>query len=110
MKKTERVGAKRLYIATRTHEVVFISSEKGKTSVKDEAEGYLEEQDKYFDPPVVVKEITSKAEIPEGWQEDHALIWGSDDELTAEQFLDSQRSAKTKEEYEEFLRLKAKFG
>jgi hypothetical protein len=100
----------RLFIATRTHEVIFVSDSKGKGDIKDEAEEYLEEQDKYFDPPIVVKEITSKGEIPEEWKESHAFIWGDADEVTAEQFLDSQRSAQAKEEYEEYLRLKAKFG
>ena len=113
----KRVAKQKLYVAVRAHEVVFISSEKTKSEVKNEAEAYLEEQDKYFSPPVVVREITCKEEIPKGWQDGEFIWgvavlaqWGPVDELTAEQFLDEQASVRAKEEYEEYMRLKAKFG
>lgn len=105
--QAKKVPTTKLYIAAKRHEVVFISSEKDTRFVKDEAEGYLEEQDKYFDPPVVVQEITCKKEIPEDWQGD-VFIWGVD-ETTANQFLETQAKVQRKAEYEEYLRLKAKF-
>lgn len=96
---------KRLYVAIRAHEVVFVSSS-DESSLKDEAKKFLKEQDKYFQPNIEVKEITSKEEIPKDWRENYTLIWGSNEEMSASQFLDSVGSF----EYQEYLRLKAKFG
>lgn len=106
VKKSNKVAppVKRLYVATKTYEVVFVS-ESGLAGVKSEAEEFMEEQNKTFEPPVEVKEITSKEEIPADWREDYTLIWGSDEEMNAAQFLEGKGTS----EYQEYLRLKAKF-
>lgn len=93
----------RLYVASITHEVVFCADTRG-NELEGEAEHFLEEQDKTFSPPLVVKEITSESEIPKDWQGD-ALIWGDDSERTASQFLKENGDS----EYQDYLRLKAKF-
>lgn len=94
---------KRLYVATQKYEVVFVSS--SGHGLKHKAEEFIEEQNKTFQPSIEVQEITCKEEIPEDWREDYTLIWGSDEEMNAEQFLESKKTS----EYQEYLRLKAKF-
>jgi hypothetical protein len=61
---------------------------------------------------IEIKEISAKQEVPEEWCED-ALLWGTDDEITAIGFLEGWLDEEEKEEdpeWEEFMRLKKKFG
>lgn len=93
----------KLYHAAIIHEVVFCSKEHG-FELEGEAEHFMEEQGKFFQPKLEIKEITSEYEIPKDWKDD-ALIWGDDSERTASQFLKENGDS----EYQEYLRLKSKY-
>lgn len=94
----------RLYHASIVHEVVFCTDSRG-FELEGTAEHFMEEQGKTFQPKLEIKEITNESEIPEGdWRKD-ALIWGDDSERTASQFLADNKDS----EYQEYLRLKAKY-
>lgn len=93
----------KLYHASIVHEVVFCTDSRG-MELEGEAEHFMEEQGKTFQPKLEIKEITKESEIPADWQDD-ALIWGDDSEITAAQFLREN----TDTEYQEYLRLKTKY-
>jgi hypothetical protein len=93
----------KLYVASILHEVVFCSDERG-FELEGEAEHFMEEQDKTFQPKLVIREITQESEIPKDWQGD-ALIWGDDSEITASHFFKQHVDS----EYQEYLRLKTKY-
>jgi len=90
----------KLYLATKTITVMFLCDDK-KDSYK-EAETFANEECKNIVPErLVVKEIKSMREIPKEWSGPE-LLWGTDDEITARDFIKDP-------EYEEYKRLKEKF-
>jgi hypothetical protein len=89
----------KLYIATKNLSVMFLL-EDGK-NLEREARHFLHEEDKNCVPGrIVIKEVTSLDDVPTEWM--NACLWGTDDEITPEQFLGD-------DEYKEYLRLKKKF-
>lgn len=58
-----------------------------------------------------IKEVKSPSEVPEEWQ-DESLIWGSDEEETAESFFYnlSEFEERERSEYQTYLKLHAKYG
>lgn len=64
-----------------------------------------------------VQEITSEQEVPAEWSK-YALLWGTNDEITALDFLNGLLDKKDEDEeeedidpeWEEYKRLKKKFG
>ena len=108
---------KKLYLATKTilpavKEVMFLYDDEDGfeyLSLREAAKRYFEEEDRNHAPynkeTVSLKEITLVEDIPKEWRE-CALLWGTNDEITATGFLTQQNSDP---EYQEYLRLKEKF-
>lgn len=92
----------KLYHAIRPSiETMFVSGKTG-DSLEKEAQYFLDEEKRVSNKqsyPVKLIEVTSIFDIPESWR--NGLLWNVDGELTAQQYLT---------EYQEYLRLKAKFG
>jgi hypothetical protein len=119
MKNTAKKKAKKsytkMYMATRTYTTMFLCDEK--VLVKEYAKDFLDEeidQLKHYGAPdqykTEVKEVKSVKDIPKEWQGD-ALLWGTDSELTAKQWLNGERSdEELSPEYQEYLRLKEIYG
>ena|ERR1700676_3581144 len=102
------IKMKKLYLATRNVSTMFIAPDYFKTKdLEAEAERFLDEEIKCRGKstlfPIDVKEITSIQDIPKEWQGD-VYLWGYDGELTPTDFLSSYN-----DEYQEYLRLKAKY-
>lgn len=93
---------KKLYLATKTITAMFLSDEEHK--VKD-AKKFLAEEEKnvWVDRNTQIQQINTEQEIPKEWQNDN-LIWGSEDEISAAGWL-----YELGEEYQTYLRLKAKY-
>jgi hypothetical protein len=97
----------KLYLSTIS--IMFASNDANK---KHDAIIYFRENTQwhsYRDACDSVKEITSQQEVPEEWR--HALIYGTEDEITPLDFLEKQQSQQSIDspEYQEYLRLKEKY-
>jgi hypothetical protein len=96
---------KKLYLANRNHSVMFLSNGDEKELVMNDANHWMNEQDSYHTPKVELIEIKVPDQIPEEWRD--GFIWGTNEEMTAAEFLQSINASN--EEYQEYLRLKAKY-
>jgi len=94
-----------LYLATKTIKVMFLCPSNYSTqSVLKEANHFADEEGKNIvDGRIKIEKITKIEDIPEEWRGD-AYIWGTDEEMTATDFLGQED-----DEYQEYLRLKKKY-
>ncbi len=89
----------KLYLATKTITAMFLSYED--KNLNKDAANYIECENNNIDTNrMVVKEITSKKDVPKEWYD--ANLWGTDEEINPLSFLEDP-------EYIEYLRLKKKF-
>lgn len=81
---------------------MFISDEEHK---EENARKFIAEEEKNRFAPrnLQVQQINTHQEIPKEWKNDN-LIWGTEDEITAEGYL-----IELGQEYQEYIRLKAKY-
>lgn len=101
---------KKLYLATINFNTIFVSTE---ADQKSGAKRYAEEEFSWNGlketlKRVEVKEIACVQEIPQEWS-DGALIWGTEEEITAANWLDQNQPKQSDSEFQEYLRLKAKY-
>lgn len=98
---------KKLYQALTQQEVLFLSSTIEPSLLRKEGEKWCKEQEAYgpFKNTVSVSEITSVDEVPTDWRKSGTFLWGINEEITAEQFLQQKYDP----DYQEYLRLKEKF-
>jgi len=89
---------KKLYHATMVIDALFVSEEKD--NILSKAKQYLSMEGVAYQPIDVI-EVPSPAHIPKEWA--NCNIYGVDKNKTAQDFFNEQ------EEYQEYLRLKAKF-
>lgn len=92
---------KKLYLATKTITAMFVSD--AKDSGVNASKFIAEEEKNRFAKHIEIKEITTRQEIPKEWIGD-AYLWGTEDEITAEGWI-----SELGKEYQEYLRLKAKY-
>lgn len=98
---------KKLYLAKRTVNVIFVSDTDNPNILPLEAASYLKEEERNdVFPRIEIEEVTQSEQIPPEWR-NGSLIWGTDDDSTAQGFLDCV--SKNGNQYQEYLRLKAIF-
>lgn len=105
--KGKKVNMKKLYQALAQQEVLFLSSTTESSLLQEEGEKWFREQEAYgpFKNKTSVSEIVSFNEVPTDWRKSGTLLWGTNEEITAEQFLQQKYDP----DYQEYLRLKEKF-
>ena len=97
---------KKLYLATRDHSVMFLSNLRRRSGIMEEAHNWMDEQDSCHTPQIELTEIKVLSQIPDDWK-GNVFLWGTDDEITAEEFLKAVKANDS--EFREYLRLKAKY-
>src|SRR5690349_17295513 len=103
---------KKLYLATiPSFTTMFLAHEHNK---KDAANEFIREEwetngDRVY--PLKIKEIVSANQVPKAWRK-NAMLWGTDTELTALQFLDGwldEQEEGPDPDWEQYMKLKKKF-
>lgn len=92
---------KKLYLATKTITAMFVSN--AEDNGVNASRFIAEEEKNKFAKHIEVKEIAANQEIPKEWR-NGALLWGTEDEISAEDWI-----SELGQEYQEYLRLKAKY-
>ncbi len=98
---------KRLYAATQHIEVIFAHDIENEGNLHRQAEHFLREEASInYQNVVSIEEIKSLDEIPNGWNDDHSIIWGMPvgEEISPKAFL-----LASDPEFKIYLRLKEKF-
>jgi hypothetical protein len=103
---------RKLFLATETlnNSAMFISYSDSIDALEKQAKEFLDKElrnnfssNKTFS----VKEVTNISQAPIEWREKCALLWGTDEEITVSGYFDTQ--AEEAAEFQEYLRLKAKY-
>ena len=104
----------KMYLIQKTINTMFVSSSDNMDKVRKEGLSYLEEEIECngIEPSFAKEhqkaqliEITTEEQIPEIWN-GYCLLWGTEDEITPIDFLQSPKN--NEEEYNKYLMLKNK--
>ena len=93
---------KKLYLAKTEIQTMFVSDE---LNIHSHAKQFLGNELANLDDKISVVEITNYKNIPKAWKGNVFCVWGSEENTTATEFLRRHES----KDYQEYLRLKAKY-
>lgn len=92
-------------MASKKIDVLFLSDTDCKTSLQKDAKNFFKEEEKNMvSDEIEIVELTHPDHVPEAWMGE-ALLWGTDEEITAVGFLSRSKDP----EYERYLELKKEF-